>query len=87
MYKHKIIVKNKRNVKERLELTLDEFKIKFAKELRTALNSYKSDIKHKNMPFPPFMHRNTDYERSFYSDLRWNFNNNSRSVWYIFRIL
>ncbi len=86
MYERKIIVKNKRNNQERLELTLDEFKTKFAKELETALNLYKIDIDRKNMPFPPFMHRNTNYKRDFFSNLRWNFNSNSVSDWYIDRI-
>lgn len=29
---------------------------------------------------------NTDYKSEFYSDLRWNFNTNSNSKWYIDRI-
>ena len=32
------------------------------------------------------MQINTDYKSEFYSDLRWNFNTNSNSKWYIDRI-
>ena len=35
---------------------------------------------------PLFMNINTDYKSEFYSDLRWNFNTNSNSKWYIDRI-
>ena len=38
----KIIIKNRRNHNERLELTLEEFKAKFYAELKTAINSYKA---------------------------------------------
>lgn len=86
MYEQKIILKNKRNIKERLELTLEEFKDKFKKELDTALNSYKRNEEYKNSMLPIPMQKNTNYETDFYFDLRFNFNHNSNSAWYIERI-
>lgn len=87
MYMQKIILKNKRNNKERLELTLDEFKNKFKKELDTAFNSYKRKEEYKNSMLPAPMQKNINYESDFYFDLRSNFNHNSNSNWYIERIL
>lgn len=87
MYKQKIILKNKRNIRERLELTLEEFKDKFKKELKTAFNSYKRNEEYKNSILPAPMQRNRNYETDFYFDLRFNFNHNSNSDWYIERIL
>lgn len=81
----KIIVKNRRNYKECLELTLDEFKAKFKNELQTAINSYKAHEESKNF-LPPFVKPTPNYERDFYFSLRWNFNTNSNSNWYIDKI-
>ena len=85
MYNRKIILKNRRS-NERLELTFEEFKTKFAQELQTALNSYKRHQEQKDMFLPPFLN-NKNYESDFYFSLRFNFNNNSMSSWYIDRIL
>ena len=76
----KIIIRNRRNYEDKQELTISEFKIKFSKELSSALRKQKDMIK------PLFMNINTDYKSEFYSDLRWNFNTNSNSKWYIDRI-
>ncbi|MBR2526841.1 hypothetical protein IKE67_10310 [bacterium] len=81
----KLIIKNRRNNEERLELTLEEFKVKFRNELRSAINTYKVHQESKNF-LPPFIKPTHDYEQDFYFDLRWNFNNNQTSLWYIDRI-
>lgn len=82
----KIIIKNRRNNVDKQELTLDEFKVKFKNELDSAIQIYSHDQQQKDMLKPPFMHSNNDYELDFYRELRWNFNNNSNSEWYIDRI-
>lgn len=85
MYNRKIIMKNRKS-NERLELSFEEFKIKFAQELQTALNLYIRHNEQKNIFLTPFLN-NKNYESDFYSSLRFNFNNNSISAWYIDRIL
>ena len=82
----KIIIRNRRNYEDKQELTISEFKIKFSKELSSALQIYRNNRKQKDMIKPLFMNINTDYKSEFYSDLRWNFNTNSNSKWYIDRI-
>ena len=82
----KIIIRNRRNYEDKQELTISEFKIKFRKELSSALQIYTNNRKQKDMIKPLFMNINTDYKSEFYSDLRWNFNTNSNSKWYIDRI-
>ena len=44
----KIIIKNRQNHEEQLELTLEEFKAKFNIELRQAINTYKAHEESKN---------------------------------------
>ncbi|UKI41418.1 MAG: hypothetical protein L6V95_15605 [Candidatus Melainabacteria bacterium] len=78
----KIIINNRQNHKERLELTLEEFKAKFYAELRTAINSYKAHEESKNF-LPPFVKPTPNYEQDFYHDLRWNFNNYAPTQYYI----
>ena len=82
----KIIIRNRRNYEDKQELTISEFKIKFSNELSSALQIYTNNQKQKDMIKPLFMNINTDYKSEFYSDLRWNFNTNSNSKWYIDRI-
>lgn len=82
----KITIKNRCNNKEKQELTLDEFKIKFKNELESAIQIYSHDRERKDMLKPPFMNLNKDYESDFYRDLRWNFNNNAQTVYYIDKI-
>ena len=75
-----MILKNKRT-RETLELTLHEFKIRFAKEIKTAFESYK----HTELAKPYFKIRNVD-EDDFYLDLQCNFNHHACSDWYIAQI-
>ena len=82
----KIIIKNRRNNKDKQELTLDEFKNKFKNELNSAIQVYSHDKQQKDMLKPPFMHSTNDYEADFYRDLRWNFNNSSQTPYYIDKI-
>ena len=78
----KLIIKNRQNNKERLELTLEEFKVKFQIELRQAINTYKAHEESKNF-LPPFIKPTPNYEQDFYFDLRWNFNNYAQTQYYI----
>ena len=78
----KLIIKNRRNNEERLELTLDEFKAKFQLELKQAINTYKAHEESKNF-LPPHIKPTPDYEQDFYFDLRWNFNNYAQTQYYI----
>ena len=82
----KIIVRNRRNFNDMQELTLEEFKIKFRNELTSAINIFTHHQQQKDMIKPPFMTLNTDYRAEFYQDLRWNFNNNAQTQYYIDRI-
>ena len=82
----KIIVRNRRNFNDMQELTLEEFKIKFRNELTSAINIFTHHQQQKDMIKPPFMTLNTDYRADFYQNLRWNFNNNAPTPYYIDRI-
>ena len=77
-----LIIKNRRNNEERLELTLDEFKAKFQLELKQAINTYKAHQENKNF-LPQFLKPTPNYEQDFYFDLRWNFNNYAQTQYYI----
>ena len=72
-----MILKNKRT-REILELTLPEFKTRFAKEIKAAFESYKQT----ELAKPHFKIKNID-EDDFYFDLQWNFNHFGISNWYI----
>lgn len=72
-----MILRNKRT-REILNLTLSEFKIRFAKEITTAFESY---IRTEQLR-PHFRIKNID-ESDFYFDLQWNFNHHACSDWYI----
>ena len=78
----KLIIKNRQNNEERLELTLEEFKAKFQMELKQAINTYKAHQESKNF-LPPFLKPTPNYEQDFYFDLRWNFNNYAQTQYYI----
>ena len=78
----KLIIKNRRNNEERLELTLEEFKAKFQMELKQAINTYTAHQESKNF-LPPFLKPTPNYEQDFYFDLRWNFNNYAQTQYYI----
>ena len=75
-----MILKNKRT-REKFELTLSEFKIQFAKEIKRAFESYKQT----ELTKPYFNIKNVD-ESDFYFDLQWNFNHHACSDWYIERL-
>lgn len=80
----KIVMKNRQKHDERLELTLEEFKVKFQNELRQAINTYKAHEESKNF-LPLFLKPMPNYEQDFYFDLRWNFNNYAQTSYYIER--
>lgn len=73
--------------KETRIVTLEELKQEFSKELENAIEVYTKHKQYKDMLSGK---RTTgDYEEDFYSraNIRFNFNSNVRSVWYIDRIL
>lgn len=72
-----MIIKNKLT-KETLVLSEEEFKTRFAKEIDTALDSYKRTESAK-----PYFNLNKDIESDFFFDLQWNFNHYGNSNWYI----
>ncbi len=75
-----MIIKNKLT-KETLVLSEEEFKIRFIKEIETALDSYKRTELAK-----PYYKINKNIESDFYFSLQYNFNSFSNSVWYIERM-
>ena len=75
-----MILKNKRT-RETLNITLPEFKIRFAKEIKRAFESYKRT----ELAKPYFKIKNVE-ESDFYFDLQWNFNHFRNSDWYIERL-
>ncbi len=81
MYR-KIIVRNKRKNDEELILTLEEFKKRFSKELKAAIDGYTRLKKYKHSLKPPYT-REPDYEDDFYFDMRDNYNRNAPGEWYI----
>ena len=78
--REKMIVKNKRT-RETLDITLEEFKKKFAKEIEDSMDSYERTVLAKPT-FPPFKTQE-DIESGYYFSLRYNFNNHGISNWYI----
>lgn len=70
-----MILKKNREI---LNLSLSEFKIRFAKEIETAFGSYMRAEQAK----PHFRIKNTD-KSDFYFNLHWNFNHHACSDWYI----
>ncbi len=82
----KIIIKSRQNNKDGQEMSLEEFKIKFKRELHSAIQIFTRDKERKDMLKPPALSLNRNYESDFYQDLRWNFNNNARSIYYIDKI-
>lgn len=77
-----MILKNKLT-KETLDILYSEFRIKFAKEIQDAFESYcKTQL---NKYFWNFKDDNS-LELSFYFELQWNFNHFGISNWYIERL-
>lgn len=77
----KIMVINKRT-NERLVLSLEEFKEKFKADLDRAYQGFIRHETEKNAFLPEFMQKHLT-EADFLLSLQWNFNNYSRSEWYI----
>ena len=73
-------VKNKLT-KETIEISYSEFKIRFAKEIQIALESYTKTENNK-----PYFKINKTPESDFYFNLQWNFNHFGNSNWYIEKI-
>ena len=74
-----MILKNKLT-KETLDIPYSEFRIKFAKEIQIAFESFrKTEL---NKTFYNFKDDNL-IESNFYFDIRWNFNHFGNSNWYI----
>lgn len=72
-----MILKNKRT-RETLEISLDEFKKRFAKEINDSFESYKRTVLAK-----PYFKMNNNIESDYYFSLRFNFNNHGITNWYI----
>lgn len=80
----KIIVRSRQDFNDKLELTLEEFKAKFSKELRSAINTFIHQEQKKDWLQPwKLSNLNKNYEHEFYQDLRWNFNHHARTLYYI----
>ena len=77
-----MILKNKLT-KETLDIPYSEFRIKFAKEIQTAYESFKKT--ELNKTFYGYKDDNL-LESNFYFDLQWNFNHFGNSNWYIERM-
>ena len=76
-----MILKNKLT-KETLDIPYCEFRIKFAKEIQIAFESFrKTEL---NKPFYNYKDDNS-MEFNFYFQLQWNFNHFENSNWYIER--
>ena len=74
-----MILKNKLT-KETLEIPYSEFRIKFAKEIQAAFESFKRT--ELNKTFYNFKDDNF-IDSNFYFDIQWNFNHFGNSNWYI----
>ena len=77
-----MILKNKRTG-EKLEITYQEFRKKFTKEIQVAYESFRQTELNKS-----YYKLNDDnsIESNFYFDLQWNFNNLSNAAWFIERM-
>ena len=82
MERSEMKVKNKLT-KETLDITYSEFRIKFAKEIQDAFESYrKTQLNKYSWNF-----KDDNYlEFNFYFELQWNFNHFGMSNWYIERM-
>lgn len=77
-----MILKNKLT-KETLDIQYSEFRIKFAKEIQDAFESYhKTQLNKYSWNFKD----DNSLEFNFYFELQWNFNHFGMSNWYIERI-
>lgn len=77
-----MILKNKLT-KETLDIPYFEFRIKFAKEIQAAFESFKKT--ELNKTFYNYRDDNS-IEVNFYFGIRWNFNHFGNSNWHIEKI-
>ena len=76
-----MILKNKLT-KETLDIPYSEFRIKFAKEIQDAFESYcKTQLNKYSWNFKD----DNSLEFNFYFELHWNFNHFGNGNWYIER--
>ena len=82
-----LLVTNKRT-DETLEITLEEFKGQFSKEIDAARDAFEKMQLNKK-PYLALIGKpdKARVESDFYFDLQWNFNNLSNSAWYIAKFL
>lgn len=77
-----MILKNKRTG-EKLEITYQEFRKKFTKEIQVAYESFRQTELNK---IYYKLNDDNSIESNFYFDLQWNFNNFSNAAWFIERM-
>ena len=77
-----MILRNKRT-RETLKIEYSEFRVKFAKEIQIAFDSYRKTQLNK---YPYKFQDDNSMEYNFYFDLQWNFNHLGNSLWYIERM-
>lgn len=67
--------------KEIINISYNDFKTRFSKEIQAALDSYiRAQNNKQTFKF------NKNFESDFYFDLQWNFNHFGMSDWYIERL-
>lgn len=74
-----MILKNKRTGEQK-ELTYNEFRHEFAKDIQTSFESYR---KTKLNKYSWNFKDDSSLEFNFYFDIRFNFNSFGNSAWYI----
>ena len=77
-----MILRNKRT-RETQKIDYSEFRVKFAKEIQIAFDSYRKTQLNK---YPYKFQDDNSMEYNFYFDLQWNFNHLGNSLWYIERM-
>lgn len=77
-----MIIRNKRTG-EKIELSYDEFKEKFDKDVKISLDSFRKTERSKIL----YRYKTDNIiESDYFFNLRYNFNNFGNAVWYIERI-
>ena len=74
----KVILRNK-NTNETITVTLEDFKVRFNRELQSGIEAYCKD----NKSLLPSFCKKGPTEEDFYQSLRFNFNNYCKNEWYI----
>ena len=75
-----MIIANRRTRQER-QITLLDFKKEFARDIKTAFDSYCKT--QNNKPYFALIKCQAIYESEFEFNFQWNFNNFGNSAWYI----